>query len=136
MKTSTVLPTHLAYDHSLCILTCRLWETLVEGALVQRDKDVAFEWFYNVLQDHQSMSGHAEHCWASISQESSQLLLTEKMAHLDPSTMSEHGYRCFASYFNAVGSKHSMPCHALDHGDYGHYRLEYVMACHCVSLRY
>lgn len=80
----------------------RLWETLVEGALLQHDKDVAFVWFCNVLQEGQSISGAAEHSWAIIDRTSSQMLLTQKMAKLDPATLSKDGYRCFASYFNAV----------------------------------
>ena len=74
----------------------------MEGALIQQDKDTAFEWFYNVLQDTQSIPGPAEHTWVIIERDSSQMLVTEKMAHLDPGTMSESGYRCFAAYFNAV----------------------------------
>ena len=76
----------------------------MEGALLQHDKDVAFEWFYSVLLDDCSMSGAPKHSWAIIDKRSSQLLLTEKMAKLDPSTLSEAGYQCFASYFTAVGS--------------------------------
>ena len=49
------------------------------------------------------MSGTPKHSWAVIDKRSSQLLLTEKMAKLDPSTLSEAGYQCFASYFTAVG---------------------------------
>ena len=71
---------------------------------MQSDKDTAFEWFYNVLQDTQSISGRAEHYWVIIDRNSSQLLVTEKMARLDPCTMSESGYRCFAAYFNAVSN--------------------------------
>ena len=80
----------------------RLWETLVEGALVQHDKDVAFLWFCNVLQEGRSISGAAEHSWAIIDRSSSQMLLAQKMAKLDPATLSKDGYCCFASYFNAV----------------------------------
>lgn len=89
-------------DRLKCAMLCRLWETLVEGALVQHDKDIAFQWFCNALQDTHSISANDEHTWDIIDRDSSQLLLTEKMAQLDPATMSEHGYRCFASYFNAV----------------------------------
>lgn len=74
----------------------------MEGALVQHDKDVAFGWFYNVLQDGRSVAGVAERSWAIIDKNSCQMLLTQKMAKLDPATLSEDGYRCFASYFNAV----------------------------------
>lgn len=84
-------------------LLFRLWETLVEGALVQHDKDVAFLWFCNVLQEGRSVSGAAEHSWAIIDKNSSQMLLTQKMAKLDPATLSKDGYHCFASYFNVVG---------------------------------
>ena len=70
--------------------------------MVQHDKDVAFCWFCNVLSDGQSISGAAEHSWAIIDKNSSQMLLTQKMAKLDPATLSKYGYRCFASYFNAV----------------------------------
>ena len=83
-------------------LPLRLWETLVEGALIQHDKDVAFAWFCNVLQEGRSISGAAEHSWAIIDKNSSQMLLTQKMANLNPATLSNDGYRCFASYFNAV----------------------------------
>lgn len=83
-------------------LLYRLWETLVEGALVQHDKDIAFLWFCNVLSDGRSMSGAGNHSWAIIDKSSSQMLLTQKMAKLDPATLSKDGYRCFASYFNAV----------------------------------
>ena len=76
----------------------------MEGALAQHDKDVAFGWFCNVLQDSRSIAGVAEHSWAIIDKASSQMLLTQKMAKLDPATLSENGYRCFASYFNAVCS--------------------------------
>ena len=87
----------------------------MEGALLQHDKDVAFEWFYSVLLDDSSMSGTPKHSWAIIDKRSSQLLLTEKMAKLDPSTLSEAGYQCFASYFTAVGCLSLiMPCHELE----------------------
>ena len=108
MQLFTGYLSHLqACRHAICLL-CRFWETLVEGALLQQDKDTAFEWFFNVLQDTQSIS--TEHTWAIIDRDSSQLLLTEKMARLDPSTISEMGYRCFASYFNAVSSFSSLNC--------------------------
>ena len=76
----------------------------MEGALVQHDKDVAFCWFCSVLQDGRSVSGVAQRSWAIIDKNSCQMLLTQKMANLDPATLSEDGYRCFASYFNAVCS--------------------------------
>lgn len=76
----------------------------MEGALGQQDKEVAFDFFYNILQDGRSLSGRADHSWAIIDRDSAQLLVTEKMAHLDPCTMSEIGYRCFAAYFSAVSS--------------------------------
>ncbi|KAL3156421.1 hypothetical protein ABBQ38_000732 [Trebouxia sp. C0009 RCD-2024] len=91
-----------------------LWETLVEGALVQHDKDVAFCWFCSVLQDGRSVSGVAQRSWAIMDKNSCQMLLTQKMASLDPATLSEDGYRCFASYFNALAEEQQMSCPGME----------------------
>lgn len=76
---------------------CRLWNTLVEQALVPGDRNAAFNWFTSVMHDHESSS-----LWQLISKENSELLLMQKIAKLDPSLMSKTAYNCFAAYFKEV----------------------------------
>lgn len=79
----------------------RLWDTLVEQALVPGDRDAAFHWFTNVVHDGDSPTV-AAHKWQLISRDNSELLLMEKIAKLEPSIMSRNAYDCFAAYFKEV----------------------------------